>query len=62
LICQEARGKVLVWEQAEEEVGWEVTSAEDREVIVSARVVARKLSISRGFPAIPSSVRNAAAP
>lgn len=69
--CQKANKvkiKVLVWaqvweealEEAEEEEEWEATGVvEDREVIVSARIVVRKLSISREFPVTQSTAPNA---
>ena len=61
MVCREVR--VPVWEEeqaeAEAEAEWEVADVVDREVIVSAPIAERKLSINRGSPAIPSSARNA---
>jgi uncharacterized protein YbjT (DUF2867 family) len=67
MICQEVRVRAPEREEepaeaeaeAQAEAEWEAPDAADREVIVSAPGVERKLSISRGYPAIPSSARNA---
>ncbi|KPK46087.1 MAG: hypothetical protein AMK74_01425 [Nitrospira bacterium SM23_35] len=64
--CQEDRVKVLVraagWEEVlaalvEEE--WEVKKLEAREVIASAPIVEKKLSISRVSPVTQSTAPNA---
>ncbi|MCG2720888.1 MAG: hypothetical protein L6290_02575 [Thermodesulfovibrionales bacterium] len=58
--CQEARGRVPVQARGREEAEREATDVvEAREVIVSARIVGRRLSISRGFPVIQSYAPNA---
>jgi len=58
---------VPAWEEEPEKVPeeaaavaeWEGTGVEDREVNASARIAARKQSISRGFPATRSPAPNA---
>jgi hypothetical protein len=60
LRCQEARARDLAWEEPVVEVQWAATvPVRDQVEIVSARIVVKRLRISREFPVIRSNAQNA---